>query len=176
MVQTSVLPARHEDLERVPAWLDHHLADKPIEHSNLVRPFLHWYLLRRARTRAGKNAYPTTAGRELRRRILVALDLLSWIDAQRTTLGELRQDDLESVSDFLCAGFFAVRFRMFIRCLFFALSDAVMPVLSGGLAEPGIPCCSGADAACPGYRAVLLIPGAAALSSRITWRPFPSVI
>lgn len=95
MVQTSVLPQRHEDLERVPAWLDHHLDGKPIEHSNLVRPFLHWHLLRRARTRAGKNAYPTTAGRDLRRRILVALDLLSWIDAQGTTLGELRQDDLD---------------------------------------------------------------------------------
>ena len=95
MVQTSVLPERHEDLERVPAWLDHHLDGKPIEHSNLVRPFLHWHLLRRARTRAAKNAYPTTAGRELRRRILVALDLLSWIDVQGTTLGELRQGDLD---------------------------------------------------------------------------------
>src|SRR6266567_4480839 len=53
---------------------------------------------------------------------------------------------------------------MFIRCLFFALSDAVMPGLSSGFAESDFPCCSGADAACPGYRAVLLIPGAAALS------------
>lgn len=29
MVQTGVLPERHDDLERVPAWLDHRLADKP---------------------------------------------------------------------------------------------------------------------------------------------------
>jgi hypothetical protein len=30
-----------------------------------------------------------------RRRILVALDLLAWIDAQETTLEDLRQDDLD---------------------------------------------------------------------------------
>ncbi|HVB66183.1 MAG TPA: hypothetical protein VND01_00640, partial [Candidatus Acidoferrales bacterium] len=81
------------------------------------------------------------------------------------------------VCQILCArGLFAVRFRMLIRFLFFALSDVLLPVLSGDPAEPGIPCCSGADAACPGYRAALLIPGAAALSRRITRRPFPSVM
>ena len=29
IVQAGVLPERHEDLERLPAWLDHHLLDKP---------------------------------------------------------------------------------------------------------------------------------------------------
>ncbi len=29
MVQTGVLPERHEDLERLPSWLDHHLAGTP---------------------------------------------------------------------------------------------------------------------------------------------------
>jgi hypothetical protein len=68
------------------------------------------------------------------------------------------------VCQILCArGLFPVRFRMFIRCLFFALSEMLLPVLSGGPAEPGIPCCSGADAARPGFLPVLLIPGAAAL-------------
>ncbi|MEV6871640.1 hypothetical protein [Amycolatopsis sp. NPDC051128] len=95
LVQTGVLPERHEDLERVPTWLEHHLADKPVEHANLVRPFLHWHLLRRARSRAGKRGFPTTVGRDLRRRILVALDLLAWIDAQATTLEDLQQDDLD---------------------------------------------------------------------------------
>jgi len=66
---------------------------------------------------------------------------------------------------------------MFIRCLFFALSDVLLPVLSGGPADPGIPCRSGADAARPGFLPVLLIPGTAALSvSRITRQPSPSVI
>jgi hypothetical protein len=95
MVQTGALSERHEDIERVPAWLEHHLADKPVEHANLVRPFLHWHLLRRARSRAGKRAFPTTVARDLRRRILVALDLLAWINAQETTLEDLQQDDLD---------------------------------------------------------------------------------
>ncbi len=95
MAQTGVLPERHEDLERVPAWLEHFLADKPVEHANLVRPFLHWHLLRRARSRAGKRAFSTTVSRDPRRRILVALDLLAWIDIQETTLDDLQQDDLD---------------------------------------------------------------------------------
>ena len=41
---------------------------------------------------------------------------------------------------------------MFIRFPFFALSDAVVPGLCSGLPESGLPCCSGADAACPGFR------------------------
>jgi transposase len=75
--------------------------------------------------------------------------------------------DLEAarlgVCQILCArGLFPVRFRMFIRSLFFALSDAVVPGLRPALSESDLPSCSGADAACPGYRGVLLIPGAAA--------------
>jgi len=67
------------------------------------------------------------------------------------------------VCQILCArGLLPVRFRMFIRCLFFALSDAVVPGLRPALTESDLPSCSVADAACPGYRAVLLIPGAAA--------------
>jgi hypothetical protein len=118
MVQTGVLPERHEDLEHVPAWLDHHLADKPVEHAHLVRPFLHWFLLRRARTRASTRAYPTTVGRNLRRRVLVALDLLTWIDTQGTTLGDLRQDDLDRWLDE------EERWQLLQRCL----TDAALPI------------------------------------------------
>ena len=95
MVETGVLPRRNEDLERVPAWLDHHLADKPPEHANLVRPFLHWFLPRRARNRAAARRHPASAGRELRRRVRVALELLTWIDEQGMALEQLRQDDLD---------------------------------------------------------------------------------
>ena len=52
LVHTGVLPERHEDLERLPAWLEHELADRPTAHANLVRPFLNWFQLRRARQRA----------------------------------------------------------------------------------------------------------------------------
>jgi hypothetical protein len=95
MVQTGVLPGRHEDLERVPSWLEHHLVGKPAAHANLVRPFLHWFLLRRARSRAAARRYPASAGRDLRRRVLVALELLAWLDEQKIRLEELRQDDID---------------------------------------------------------------------------------
>jgi hypothetical protein len=95
MVQAGVLPDRHEDLDRIPSWLEHHLAGKPAEHANLVRPFLHWFLLRRARSRASARRYPASAGRDLRRRVLVALELLTWLDEQGIMLEELRQDDID---------------------------------------------------------------------------------
>jgi hypothetical protein len=95
LVPTGVLPQRHEDLERVPSWLDHHLDGRPPSHASLVRPFLHWHLLRRARRRASARRYPASAGRDLRRRVLVALELLAWLDDQGITLKELRQEDLD---------------------------------------------------------------------------------
>jgi asparagine synthase (glutamine-hydrolysing) len=95
LVQTGVLPQRHEDLERVPSWLEHHLDGKPASHASLVRPFLHWHLLRRARSRASARRYPASAGRDLRRRVLIALELLAWLDEQGTGLAGLRQDHLD---------------------------------------------------------------------------------
>ena len=95
LVQTGILPQRDEDLERVPAWLEHHLAGQPPKYALLVRPFLHWSLLRRARARAARRPFPAAIGRQLRVRVLVALEFLAWIDQQGTTLAELRQDDVD---------------------------------------------------------------------------------
>jgi hypothetical protein len=95
MVQTGVLPERHEDLERLPSWLEYHLTGAPASHAALVRPFLRWHLLRRARTRAAARRYPVRAAPQLRIRVLVALELLAWADQQHITLHELRQDHLD---------------------------------------------------------------------------------
>jgi ribosomal protein L40E len=95
LVQTGILPQRNEEIERVPAWLEHHLAGKPAGHARLVRPFLHWSLLRRARSRAVRRPVPASTGREMRRRILIALELLAWIDKQGTTLDRLSQEDVD---------------------------------------------------------------------------------
>jgi hypothetical protein len=95
LVQTGILPRRDEDVERVPAWLEHHLAGKPAGHARLIRPFLHWSLLRRARSRAAKRRFPAIAGREMRRRALTALELMAWIEERAVTLDTLSQDDLD---------------------------------------------------------------------------------
>jgi hypothetical protein len=77
------LPKRHEDLEGLPSWLEHQLADRPPQHANLIRPFLHWFLLRRARNRAAVRRYPASANSDLRRRVILGLELLAWLDERR---------------------------------------------------------------------------------------------
>jgi hypothetical protein len=92
---------------------------------------------------------------------LALRDRLPRLDA---VLAEGRIDDRRSVSDILCAGFFAARFRMVIRFLFFALSDVLVPGFPGGLAEPDLPCSTRADAACPGFPRVPCLAG-----RRLAW-------
>ncbi|MFI8850189.1 hypothetical protein ACIGW3_08350 [Streptomyces sp. NPDC053499] len=86
---------RNEDLERIPGWLEHELAGKPAAHANLARPFLHWFLHRRARQRAATRRHPAPADRHLRRRVRVALDFLAWTDQRRLALEDLAQEHID---------------------------------------------------------------------------------
>ncbi|MFJ1847694.1 hypothetical protein [Streptomyces sp. NPDC088146] len=95
LVHTGILDARNEDLERIPGWLEHELASRPAAHANLVRPFLHWLLLRRARQRAATRHRPASADRDLRRRISVALDFLAWTDQCGPALANLAQEHVD---------------------------------------------------------------------------------
>ena len=81
----------------------------------------------------------------------------------------------DRVCQIFCArGLFAVRFREFIPNRFLALSDAVLPGLSRGSAEPDFPCRSGADAACPGFPGVLCCCGCLLPDPPgIVWRAIP---
>ncbi|MER8199195.1 hypothetical protein ABTY00_35305 [Streptomyces microflavus] len=54
LVHLGALPERDEELDRIPAWLDTVLADRPTGHVRLVRPYVHWDLLRRARRHAAR--------------------------------------------------------------------------------------------------------------------------
>ena len=96
LVSTGVLPERHDDLERLPSWLNKILADAPAEHARLVRPFTHWFLLRRARRRASARRQPAVATTYLRTRITTALTLLTWLDERSRTLAELDQPTLDA--------------------------------------------------------------------------------
>jgi len=95
LVHTGILEEHYEDLERIPGWLEHELADKPAAQANLARPFLHWFLLRRARQRAAVRRHPASADRDLRRRVSVALDFLAWLDQRGLALADLSQDHIE---------------------------------------------------------------------------------
>ena len=72
----------------------------------------------------------------------------------------------------LCArGLFAARYRMFIRCLSFALSEVYMPGLCSAFPEPGIPFPAWAGTARPDFpgHSGRLLPD----PPRIAWRLFP---
>lgn len=96
LVTTGVLPERDDDLERLPAWLDNTLAGKPTEHARLLRPFAHWFLLRRARRRAAVRHQPAIASGYLRTQITIALKLLAWLDQHSIVLADLDQPSLDA--------------------------------------------------------------------------------
>ena len=96
LVTTGVLSERDDDLERLPAWLDQTLAGKPAEHARLIRPFAHWFLLRRARRRATTRRQPALAGPYLRTQITIALTLLAWLDEHNLSLADLDQPHLDT--------------------------------------------------------------------------------
>ena len=95
LVSSGVLPARNEHLERLAPWLEHLLAGKPAHHARLIRPFTHWFVLRRARRAAARRAFTRGSADFARARVLAALDLLSWLDQCGQVLRDLTQADLD---------------------------------------------------------------------------------
>lgn len=95
LVYASVLPERDEDIERIPHWLDHVLVNRSQQHVRLVRPFVHWSLLRKARQRAIRRRYPAESGRVVRARTRVALEFLEWIEANGLDLRNISQDHID---------------------------------------------------------------------------------
>ena len=95
LVSSGVLAARNEHLERLAPWLEHVLHDKPAHHARLVRPFMHWFVLRRARRNAARRTFTRGSADFARTRVLVALDLLAWLDHRGQALSDLTQADLD---------------------------------------------------------------------------------
>ncbi|WP_127935766.1 hypothetical protein [Nonomuraea polychroma] len=89
------MPERNEELDRIPVWLDHLLADKRAGHVRLIRPFVHWFLLKRARRRAAHRRHPADSATPLRTRVRVALELLAWLDEHGLELATLTQPELK---------------------------------------------------------------------------------
>jgi hypothetical protein len=96
LVHAGVLAARDEHLERIPPWLDNLLAHHPDQHANLIRPFTHWAILRRARRRQPATGSTIGASNFARARILIALQFLSWLDTTGLTLATLTQTHLDT--------------------------------------------------------------------------------
>jgi hypothetical protein len=52
LMDTGVLPDRLDHLDRIVPWLDAQLESHPAAHARLIRPYVQWHLLHRARRRA----------------------------------------------------------------------------------------------------------------------------
>lgn len=94
LVRTGVLAGRDEHLERIAPWVDRLLTEQP-QHARYLRPFVHWYLLPRARRRARRRPSTAYSARTLRGQVLAALDLLTWIHDHGTTLDCISQHDVD---------------------------------------------------------------------------------
>ena len=94
LVHVGVIPERDDDLERVVPWLEALLAEQPTDRAHLLRTYTHWTLLRRARQRAtarpGMRRSPA-----VRRRVLSALGLLTWLADQGVDLSAADQNHID---------------------------------------------------------------------------------
>ena len=95
LVHTGVLPQRKEYLERLGPWLEERLASVPGRHAQLIRPFAHWYVFRRARKASDRRTYTHGASAAARNRITSAIAFLSWLDANNLDLATLNQGNLD---------------------------------------------------------------------------------
>ena len=62
---------------------------QPAHHARLIRPFTHWFVLRRARRGAARRTFTRGSADFARARVLAALDLLSWLDHRGQALRDL---------------------------------------------------------------------------------------
>ncbi|MBF6214319.1 hypothetical protein IU433_11150 [Nocardia puris] len=92
LITSGILEPRNEYFGSIPAWADALLADVAAQHRQMLSPFVHWFLLRRARQR-GSTSHSSAAF--LRSRLRRAADLLAWIDEHQLTLGTLTQGEFE---------------------------------------------------------------------------------
>ncbi len=95
LVHAGALPERDEYLERIGPWLNGVLEDCPVHHVRLVRPFVQWHVLLRARRNSNRHGFTDAAGAATRYRIRVALRFLQWLDERSVPFEELSQAVLD---------------------------------------------------------------------------------
>lgn len=95
LIHTGVLVDRADYLERLVPWLDNLLHDHPPEQRHLVRTYVHWTLLRRARQRARTRPFTAGAGNRVRTRIRATLHFLAWLGQRKLTLATVTQNAID---------------------------------------------------------------------------------
>ena len=95
LVHAGALPHRDEHIEQVEAWLDEFLREHAPAHTQLLRPFANWVVLRRARQRSRRRPTTEATAAWARQRIRTAADLLGYLDDHNLDLGSLDQRTLD---------------------------------------------------------------------------------
>lgn len=96
LIAADVLPPRDEYLERITAWLDAELVGHAPSAANLLLGYAHWWLLRRARSRARRTTATTPSAAEaLRAQLRAAIALMCWLDDQNLQLDTINQEALD---------------------------------------------------------------------------------
>ena len=88
---TGVLPGRASELDDTLEWLTQRLGAVQPQHQTIVRRYAMWHVLRRAK---GRPHRPATR-HHARERLLLALRLLSWLEAEGHGLQELSQSGFD---------------------------------------------------------------------------------
>ena len=76
-------------------WLEQLLTQVSEQHARLIRPFAHWYVLRRARRASQRRPYTAGAASAARGRIRAAASFLTWLDDHHLDLQTLSQAYLD---------------------------------------------------------------------------------
>ncbi|MGW7363091.1 hypothetical protein ACWGI8_06570 [Streptomyces sp. NPDC054841] len=89
------MPTRQENLVQLELWFRAAAQSLPATHTEIIRPFTEWFIIRDARRRAARGRYSTKAAHTDRSEIRAAIEFMQWLDDHHLNLRSLTQADLE---------------------------------------------------------------------------------
>ena len=101
LVALGVLTPVEIRIERMVPWIEQAVADLPADQAALIRRFAHWHVLRGMRKASREGRLTQTITDACRRRIRVAIEFLTFLDAHGATPATATQDLLERYQEHL---------------------------------------------------------------------------
>ncbi len=95
LVALEVLPPFEVRIERMLPWIESVITDLPADQAALVRQFAHWHVLRQMRKAAREGRLTSSITNAARRRIRLAVNFLTFLQAHGATAATATQDLLE---------------------------------------------------------------------------------
>lgn len=101
LAAVGILPPFDIRIERMLPWIEQVVADLPSEQAALVRQFAHWQVLRQMRRAAREDRLTQAMANASRRRIRIAIDFLTFLNAHDASAATATQDLLERYQEHL---------------------------------------------------------------------------